>query len=146
MFASFSEELDRLNEYFIRVQGSPIAVNQTEIIYVNSFPQSTSDAAGSMLRFLSFRKDEADDFVANFRRVIYDEHGKPQARLICETNTGTDPQGQTGINMTLTVRGAPTGTGIGEALEFLAKSREIAVSAFAELTTDSAHRAWGRIG
>jgi hypothetical protein len=80
-----------------------------------------------------------------FREVITDDAGKPQGRLMCESQIGIKPNGPRLIVMTLTARGAPKLPTIEPAFEFLAEGREIIVTRFAKLTTEEAHKRWGRI-
>jgi hypothetical protein len=47
--------------------------------------------------------------------------------------------------LALTARGAPSHPDMHAALELLRENREVVVHAFAELTTETAHKAWKRI-
>jgi len=143
IFKNFCSEINKLDDFFIEQQGSPIVVNQAEITYVNHIDIAGNRNPSDWLRYIA-PVGVADDFVGNFRRVLYGQDGKPEARLICESASATDAQGRPLIVMTLTIRGAPKGTGVHAALEFLRKSRETIVGTFAELTTDSAHGIWER--
>ncbi len=143
-FEKYSEELNILNSFFIQVQGDPISVNQAEVTYVNHIDISENPDPSEWLRYINPEVGKVEDFIGNFRRVLYSPDGKPEGRIICESNSATDHQGRQLIVMTLIVRGAPKGTGVSQALEFLRKSRETVVTTFAELTTDSAHKVWER--
>jgi hypothetical protein len=46
--------------------------------------------------------------------------------------------------LTLTVQGAPRGEGLDDALDFMDAARDHVVQSFAELTSESMHREWGR--
>ena len=145
IYRKYIAEIGLLDQFFQKRQGYPIIINQAEVTYVNQIDVSSNRNPSHWLRYIKPEIGVADDFVGNFRRVLYDRDGKPEARFICEASSATDAHGRPLIVMNLTVRGAPKSTGVSEALEFLRKSRETVVAAFAELTTDSAHEAWERM-
>ena len=78
-------------------------------------------------------------------RTIVSESGQPQGRLICESATAVESDGQPYILLTLTARGVPDPPTKEAALEFLGRGRNLIVNAFAEITTDSAHEKWERV-
>jgi len=146
MIKSFNEELDKLEDYLNCLSPQKLAINQCEIMYINHIvPKAGEAIVGSdWLRYVVFDSNEPEDFATNFREVIYDTDKKPEGRFICESTTARDIDGSRIIVMTLTVRGAPKGTDIKSALDFLSRGRETIVSRFADLTTDEAHEIWGR--
>jgi uncharacterized protein (TIGR04255 family) len=147
MIKRFHGELDQLQGYLNGLVVQKLSINQCEISYINHIaPAAGQDIkASDWLRIVKFGDKEPDDFSTSFREVIFDEGGKPQGRLTCEASTGIKPDGSRIIVMTLTVRGAPKGSDIESALQFLTKGRELIVCRFAELTTEEAHKTWGRI-
>ena len=146
MITKFRGELGQLQEYFNKLSPQQLSINQCEISYINhiQFEADKSTRASDWLRFVEFGNAEPEDFTVAFREVITDDAGKPQGRLMCESQIGIKPDGQRIIVMTLTARGAPKSPAIESALEFLAKGREIIVTRFAEHTTEEAHKRWGR--
>jgi hypothetical protein len=49
------------------------------------------------------------------------------------------------VQLQLTFRGAPTGTDINAAIDFLRYGRGLVVQSFKEITTDMAHQKWGMV-
>jgi hypothetical protein len=64
--------------------------------------------------------------------------------LICETGAAI-AHGKVILRMTLTARGAPARPDMHAALELLRENRKVVVHAFAELTSETAHKTWKRI-
>ena len=147
MITKFQGELGQLQEYFNKLSPQQLSINQCEISYINhiQFEANKFTRASDWLRFVEFGNTEPEDFTVAFQEVIADDSGRPQGRLMCESQIGIKPDGQRIIIMTLTARGAPKSPAIESALEFLAKGREIIVTRFAEHTTEEAHKRWGRI-
>ena len=147
MVSRFENELNLLQAYVASLTPQVLSINQCEISYLNSVvdPQGDLGAPSDWLNFLKFDDLNIDDFAAMLREVILSETGLPVGRLICDARTEIKPNGLRGIAFSLTVRGAPQGTDIKSALEFLTKGREIIVSKFANLTTHKAHESWGRL-
>lgn len=147
MIERFNDELGKLEDYLNSLSQQDLVINQCEVTYINHIVPKESDAfiASRWLRYVVFDHDEPEDFSVNFREIIYNDDKNPQGRFICESSTARDIDGNRIIVMTLTVRGAPKGTDIKSALNFLSKGRETIVSRFADLTTDEAHEIWERI-
>ena len=142
----FEGELGALNLFMKKIGEADLAINQCEISYINHI--STHD--GSELnpefwfKIVNGTAFGADDITATFRRVIRDEKGAPQGRLICDLSTAVDAGGQPLLVATITARGVPKSGSIKDALEFIQTGRQSIVRLFADITTDSAHKAWGR--
>jgi uncharacterized protein (TIGR04255 family) len=149
MVVNFENELRLLEQYFSGLVPQKLEINQCEISYINHILSPDGETpiyVKDWLRFLDFgREDQPEDFAINFRTTIRAAEGKPQGRLITEAATGVNQGGRHIIALTLTARGAPAGTDIPGALEFLKSGRELIVTTFAKITTDSAHRQWERV-
>jgi uncharacterized protein (TIGR04255 family) len=146
MIEKFERELGGLEDYFSTLSPQTLAINQCEIVYVNHIPcEGPASCVGDdWLRFLKFGRDPVpEDFTAGFRRVLSAPDGRLVGRLICEATTALEA-GKPIIRLTLTVRGAPDRSDMHSALAFLQSGREIVVKAFAEITTESAHKTWQR--
>ena len=140
----FRNELDTLQKYLTSLAPQTLDINQTEISYINQFKLGKSKAS-DWLRFITIDPSDTEDFSVAFREIIFGETGKAQGRLVCEALSSIYPDGEIGIQITLTARGAPEGTDIDSALNFIAIGRAIIVRRFASLTTDFAHEQWGRL-
>ncbi len=74
-----------------------------------------------------------------------DEAGHPAARLHHEVQTVVSSDGKNeALRLNLVYRGKPKGSGIPDAMEFLARGREVIVTRFDEITTKHAQTVWGR--
>jgi uncharacterized protein (TIGR04255 family) len=146
MAARFRGELERLQDYMNKLSPQTLAINQCEVSYINHIAVDSGKLiASDWLRFLSFLDKEPDDFAVSFREVIRDNEGQPFARLNCDATIGIKEDRQPVILLTLTVRGTPKGQDIDSCIEFLAMGRDQIVCKFAELTTNEAHKKWGRM-
>lgn len=147
MIENFRSELHRFEEYASSLSPQRLSINQCEITYINHIVIDGREGKtySNWLRFVNFEGNAPDDFRVGFRDVIRDKKGKPYGRFICEANSGMLPNGKEIIVLSLSVRGAPPGTNIDAALDFLSVGREVIVRKFAELTTEQAHLKWERV-
>ena len=147
MAMRFHEELDELQAYFASLTPQALVINQCEISYINyiSADQGEIIKPSDWLRFISFAERNPEDFAVVFHEVILDESGKPCARLICDGSLSAKADGQRIVFLNLTVRGAPNGSDIQSAVEFIARGHELIVRKFAMVTTEEAHKKWGRL-
>jgi hypothetical protein len=88
---------------------------------------------------------EPEDARAAIRFVMPGEDGKPIGRL----HVALDPRrrivdGEPLFHLALTARGAPLGDGVEGVMAFLDKGRVWIVNGFADITTRSAQKIWGR--
>jgi uncharacterized protein (TIGR04255 family) len=146
MVVSFENELIKLDKFMSDLSSEHLAINQCEISYINHIAVDAvgSDRASHWLRFISLETSQPESFAAGFKETIRNEGGAPFARFSCDAASGINSTGKSIIGLTLTVRGAPAVGTIEGAIEFLKFGRELIVRRFAELTTESAHKAWGR--
>lgn len=147
MIGEFEKELTQLQAYMASLAPQTLLINQCEISYINhiKFNRRKGESFSDWLKFVNLGEGCPDDFNINFREVIRDGSEKPIGRFFTEAASGFLPDGQEIIVLSLTVKGAPQGTDIESALNFLSLGREIIVRKFTELTTDQAHQKWGRI-
>jgi uncharacterized protein (TIGR04255 family) len=141
MIRDFEKELRSLEGYFVSLATQAILINQCEVTYVNHIPLEQPD---NWLRFVRFGGIEIDDFAMTFRRTLL-RKGEPVGRLICETTSVIAAGNKLMLRLALTARGAPSHPDMHAALELLRENREVVVHAFAELTTETAHKTWKRI-
>ncbi len=148
MIANFEKELHLLEAYFNNLAPQKLICNQAEVSYINHIPLDKSEGrekASDWFRFADFGAAEPDDMSFVFRRALKGPSGVPTARLICETGTNFSPLGDRILVLTLTVRGAPEDATIPAALKLLRLGREVIVTEFAAITTDSAQDLWERV-
>lgn len=146
MLGRFHDELIKLQNFVATLSPQTLQINQCEVSYVNHIHTGPGEdfSPSKWLKFMNFSDKGPDDFSMTFREVIRDASGSPQSRLTCETSSGILANGNEVIVINLTVRGAPRGSDIDSALEFLAAGRDVIVNKFAELTTDESHKVWER--
>lgn len=142
----FKNELEHVQAYLNKLSPQSLIINQCEVSYINNIVAKKGEEFkySDWLRFMTFGNKEPDDFSISFREVMIGKDGKPYGRLICDSAVGFKADGQKLVQLNLTVRGAPHETSIKSALDFITNGRELIVSRFAELTTDDAHKKWGR--
>ncbi len=147
MISKFKNELSNLQNYMLGISSQPLSINQCEVSYVNHIiiSDASERSPHKWLHFYNLKGEVPEDINFSFREVIHNDDGKPRGRLIVEAITGMNVKNQKIIRLTLTVRGAPKENTIDAALELLSDGRNIIVTKFAELTTDYAHKKWGRI-
>jgi hypothetical protein len=80
-----------------------------------------------------------------FRKAIFNSENKPLGRLVYEAIAAFTEKNEKVVRLTLTFRGAPAGTDINTAINFLKDGRELVVRSFKEITTDAAHQKWGMV-
>ncbi len=147
MSRAFRSEIESLQKYMQSRDPKVLAIYQCEISYVNHIllDSKSGTSVAKWLKFLSLPEYEPDDFQIVSRSVLKDNIGSPWGRLYVESVAGYAPGGQRIINLSLTAKGAPRSSSIDDALEFIARGREVIVRRITQLTTDAAHIAWGRI-
>jgi uncharacterized protein (TIGR04255 family) len=146
MIVRFISEISAVERYFSSIEPQSLIINQAEITYINHIRfDNDSDSVQNWLSFINFDNKSPEAFSCAFRRIILSEDNKPQGRLICEAGSVVGPGGQRMIVLNLSARGAPPGTDIDAAIEFLKRGREMIVALFSEVTTRSAHQKWERV-
>lgn len=143
----FADELEELQSVFLSEGLGKLSVNQAEVSYYNRiYGDSTVEfpRPDHWLKFLNFGEREPESFNGVYREIVRGAEKQPLARLHCEVNSAVDSLGRRMILLTLTVRGAPKGDGVTEAIDFLDMGSDIIVSTFAKITTEVAHSSWQR--
>ena len=142
----FSDSLTKLAHWLEGSQSHPLEINQAEVCYNNIIPVDAFASVGDWFMFWKPGKWNIEGLTTTFREVLCDTNGKPHARLIHELMSVSMADGKSmAFRLSLTVRGAPLGSDIGSAISFLEMGRERIVTRFGELTTEQAHKVWGRL-
>jgi uncharacterized protein (TIGR04255 family) len=142
----FEKELRLLNGLMREIGGSDLSINQCEISYINHVRAEKGKVLVSdeWFRIFNSKAFGADDVTMTLRRAVHDDKGVPKGRLICEISSAVDSSEESVLVATLTARGAPASTKIEDALDFIRLGRTLIVDTFAEVTTEAAHKVWGR--
>lgn len=148
LISTFEKHANSLRDFFSGIPGGQnFSINQCELNYVNVI-QSDEESGNSLWNYVNFLAPngvEYENFNVNLREIILNDAGTPQGRLYIDAALGLNPaNNKKGISLNLTIRGAPIGGSIGDALDFFKKGRRVIVKRFAELTTDKAHKIWER--
>lgn len=148
MIERFEGELRIFEKYCASLTPQELNITQCEVSYINHIYADGRNGQmdpGDVFHFAQFPGERPEDFSFNFRRTISGRDGAPIGRIIGELQSAVHSQtGSKIFIFTLTARGAPTNPTVASALEFLKVGREIVVNNFAELTTEAAHKIWGR--
>jgi uncharacterized protein (TIGR04255 family) len=146
MAERFATELRRLEDYFSSLSPQVLNINQCEISYVNNIEGEGGAPPRPIdwLKFASFEGQEPENFTAFFCEIIKGQDLRPVGRFTCQCSSGINPLGNPILVMALTVRGTPSSGSRESALDFIQQGRNLIVQKFAELTTATAHAAWGR--
>jgi len=150
MIKNFEDELLKLEEYFHRVSQQNLNINQCELTYVNSIPlkQGQTEEGSkpeNWVELLSVNKLQFEHFVSQYTKIIK-ANDQPVARLVCDCGTGFDQKRNPIIILNFTVKGPlPNNNGtISAAVKFLRDGRDTIVLSFDEITTEFAHKQWGK--
>lgn len=148
MESSLRKELQTLEQYANTLKPQIIQINQCEVSYINhiKFDRKNGENISDWLDFINFKSSSPSDLNIAFRDVLKNKQGEPVGRFYVESSLGYLPNEFEVIVLSLSVKGPPLGgTDIDSALNFLSFGRDEIVKRFAELTTDYAHKKWGRI-
>ena len=151
--ARYLEELTTLERFFHDRQLGDFQPNQCEVTYVNYVlsveEENICTEPETVFRFL--RQEFApqlfehlEDASFQVRFVLFSDDKRPTGRLLVNARPALSSDGKPMIALTLTARGTPSAPTLDAASEFLDFGRDKIVRAFAELTTETMHRRWGR--
>lgn len=137
-----------LEEWVRRHDLGSINITQCEVVYVNSIPlvDAVNEQCDLSKLFPWFEglPGRTEDGNFQFRQPLFDEQGRPAARLTCTLQYATDASGHREARLMLLVRGRPNEAGDVDFLEFFDEGRKIIVHTFTNITTSDAHAFWGR--
>lgn len=125
-----------------------LAITQAEVSYINAI-DATDEQLGQLDRVLgNWHAPSTHLGVPEQTRVVLvflvPGVGEPPVRMFVTIDPSKRPDGRTALLLTLTVRGAPTGAALKNALEFMDQAHIHIVQSFAELTPEAMHTLWRR--
>lgn len=148
MIEDFEKELREIFPLLNKIGSKNPNITQCEISYINHIFVDTEIGISSpsdVFRHVQFAGDDLEGFSAVFRRTICNDMEIPIGRLHIESQSAIhNATGKPIFLLTITARGLPPEPTIEGAIGFLKLGREMVVNTFAEITTDLAHRLWGR--
>jgi len=138
-------------EYIARNELGTIRLNQYELTYINYIADNTTgeftDRAGDLFTFFRWPELDVESFEPSplhTQFAFQARFKKARGSLTIGLQTkGGLPDGRRGFVLELTARGAAAEDGANRD-EWFAFAHEAVVQAFASLTTEKAHKTWGR--
>ena len=145
LIAIFSNYLEKLDKFYKAKYSAALSVNQAEVSYINALPVSDFSEAGDWIKFFGSSELKIELLSATLTEIVQNIEGKPIARMSYEILPVWEQlTEQKAIRLSLTSRGKPDGESTHSALAFIANMREKIVQRFCDLTTEKAHKIWGR--
>ena len=142
---AFENNLRTLNEYVSNQFCAPLAVNQSEVAYINII-QVDDFADAGWFKLWDNGEISIENLNIHFDEVVTDENGKPFARLKHHIQSVFSTDGNhKAFRLSLTFIGKPKSSDIEGAMDFVREGRERIVTRFGVITTDEAQKTWGRI-
>lgn len=149
----FVEELERLKRFLKDRGADRISPNQCEITYVNHIvvdndedlwaqPDKVFRFIGPEIKTETLGQPEDTHFQVRFR--LLSDEDQPVGRLTAVAQPALSKEGGHMFMLTLMARGQPAKPTLEAASEFIDMGREKIVHSFAELTSETMHRRWGR--
>lgn len=129
------------------IDGSPPAILQCEIAYINHLGATDEDiakVAHHYMRDLGFIDAAAEKVDISIASRI-SQNDRPIGRLYTNLRSKRTENGKRVLALEITARGTPTAPNPGGTIDFLTLGRSLIVDRFAEITSIEAHREWGRI-
>lgn len=125
-----------------------LSVTQAEVTYINAIEAEQAEM-GNLVRVLdhwqppSVHLGQPEQARCTLVFNVPDV-GRPPVRLYVAVDPAQRPDGRPALFLTLTVRGAPAGDDLEEALRFMDQAHAHVVRSFAALTPDAMHAQWER--
>lgn len=146
--AAFAERSADLSRFVTEHGLGRLSVAQVEVTYVNAI-ETTQEDMGDLGRVLrhwhapSVHLGQPEQARSALVFTVPDV-GRPPVRLYVAADPAQRPDGEPAVFLTLTVRGAPTGDDLEDALRFMDQAHVHVVRSFAALTPDAMHAHWER--
>ncbi|WCL54407.1 TIGR04255 family protein [Gimibacter soli] len=146
MAENFSTYFERLKAWYKAFHNFVPEVTQAEISYFNIIPVSSYSEIEDWFRFSSLKDGDIENVSSSFVEILKHSDGRPCGRLFGELISGLKNDGSSfALRLNFTVRGAPDGTDLVSAIKFLEMGRDKIVTTFDKVTTEQAHKAWGKV-
>jgi uncharacterized protein (TIGR04255 family) len=145
---AFEERSADLSRFVADRRIGDLMVTQAEVTYINAV-DTAADEMGDLGRILrhwdspsaDLGKPEQGRCAAVFG---VPDIGRPPVRLYVAVDPAQRPDGRPALFLTLTVRGAPAGPELADALRFMDQAHAHVVRSFTVLTPDAMHALWER--
>lgn len=154
VYSEFTRAFEQLEALAAEQHIRAIDVNQCEVHYVNPLPiENTAtplSAPEKVFRFVgnslgSEWKEPLEDLAFTLRYRLKDQSGQAFGRLtVAVSSSGLVPNVAPGLQLELTARGAPRGSGREGVVAFHDQGHQAIVRCFAAITTTEMHNLWER--
>ena len=147
--ATFEHRFNDLAAFVKNLGRGDLVATQVEVIYVNAIDPEGAGLGHLDRIFRSFNNlvdhhlgspEQARALLA-FR---IPDIGRPPVKMYVSADPAIRPNGNQTTFLNLTVRGAPTGPGLDDVLNFMDEAHEHIVTSFTELTPPTMHELWRR--
>ena len=145
----FDRSFDDVQEFAADRGFGPLDITQVEANYINRIDaadEGRGHLEGILRHWNSLTGHHLGDPEEARVAMVFPvpEIGTPPVRLYVDCGPAQQVGQAPVLLLTLTVRGAPTTSDLGSALEFMDEAHAHIVHSFAELTTDAMHEHWRR--
>lgn len=142
---TFRETIGLLDNFFMQNFGSGLKITQAEASYFNIVPMESFSKVGDVFSFLAADSLNLEGFATNLVETVLDANRRPKARAYYELQSLLAADGRKVARLSLTVRGKPEGEDVASGLSFIDAAHLQIISKFCDLTTQEAHKKWGRM-
>jgi len=149
MRALFVERISEVAEFVERDELGILQIVQAELNYVNAI-DAEAGQQGQLERVLRTWSGTAEHHLGEPEqaRVVLafpiPDVGRPPVQMYVAVDPAQKADGTPVLFLTLTVRGAPSGAMMEDAVQFMDQGHDHLVRSFSELTPQPMHRVWGR--
>ena len=144
IFEEFKTAFCSLQKLFLEQDWGEIEPNQCELVYSNRIPFEEIVDVASRIRIGSIHGlSDIEGFQFHFTQKIKSE-GEPYARVFVNAWTSLDSSNKPYLLLNITVRGRPLGESLSACWEFFDEAHVRIVEMFTQITSDAAHKDWGR--
>ena len=143
---SFESELSTLDNYFTDFSSSRIHITQCELSYINHIYliEEDSESVDKWIRLVDIKNFSYEVLSFKFSKKLVDNQNNPYGRLFCEIDYFFNEIDEPLVVLSLTIRGIPREPNIPASINFLRAGRETIVNFFCDITTEFAHKKWGK--
>lgn len=143
---AFRANVEKLDNYLKAEFDHSLAIDQTEVSYMNMIPLDVPMEVGKWLRVFNLDTLEIEGFQAGFAEIIRNLRGQAVGRLTYEIHHAiSQEEKKHALRLTLSARGRPSDQSVEAAFEFMTRCRNEIVARFGEITTEKAHSKWKKV-
>jgi len=145
VFSSFLDCMKAIEAVFREQFSTGLKINQAELTYVNLIKLDSFSESSKWVKLPYSGGHEIDSVTLNVAEVVRDKNDKPFARFRSDLQSVYARElKQKALRLSLVFRGQPSGKDIDDCVEFFEHGHNRIVTHFDELTTDYAHKLWGK--